>query len=69
MTNQEQYEIMCNIYEMTTRKMNNKEWVDFLTKQFDVSRSTAKDMLHAMMKIKKKDNLKKQKFNVEVWQP
>ncbi len=56
MTNQEQYDMMCNIYEMTVRKMTNKEWIDFLVQQFDVSRSTAKNMLHVMLSIKKSNN-------------
>ena len=43
-------------------KFTNSEWVDFLTKQFDISRRSAKEMLHTMFIIKKKDNLKKQ-FN------
>ncbi len=42
------------------RALTNSEWVDFLSKQFDVSRTSAKDMLHAMMSIKKEDNFKKQ---------
>jgi len=44
------------------RKLTNKEWVDFLSKQFTVSRTSAKEMLHVMMGVKKKDNFKKQ-FN------
>lgn len=59
MTNQEQYETMCNLYEMTVRKMTNKEWIDFLVQQFDVSRSTARNMLHGLMKMKKYDNFRK----------
>ena len=59
MTNQEQYEIMCNLYEMTVRKMTNKEWIDFLAQQFDVSRTTARNMLHGLMKMKKYDNINK----------
>lgn len=39
--------------------MTNKEWLDLLSKEFNVSRTSARDMLHAMMSIKKEDNLKK----------
>lgn len=41
-------------------KLTNHEWIDFLTKQFDISRTSAKEMLHAMMSVKKEDNFKKQ---------
>lgn len=44
------------------RKMSNNEWIDFLVSQFDVSRTSAKEMLHGMMRWKKEDNFKKQ-FN------
>lgn len=40
----------------------NKEWIDLLTKEFDISRTSAKEMLHVMMSVKKEDNFKKQ-FN------
>lgn len=43
-------------------KLSNKEWIDFLSKQFDISRTSAKEMLHVMMSVKKEDNFKKQ-FN------
>ena len=43
-------------------KLTNREWVDFLVKQFDISRTSAKEMLHGMMQIKKEDNFKKE-FN------
>lgn len=43
-------------------KFTNSEWKDFLCEQFDVSRTTAKDMLHALMSLKKEDSFKKQ-FN------
>ena len=46
----------------TPKRLTNKEWVDLLCEQFDVSRTSAKDMLHAMMSVKKEDNFKKQ-FN------
>lgn len=41
-------------------KLTNHEWIDFLTEQFDISRTSAKEMLHAMMSVKKEDNFKKQ---------
>lgn len=40
--------------------MTNHEWINFLTEQFNISRTSAKEMLHAMMSVKKEDNLKKQ---------
>lgn len=45
--------------------MTDKEWVDFLSHEFHVSRSSAREMLHALMVIKNKDNAKKafDKFN------
>lgn len=49
-------------YEVAKRKMSNNEWIDFLVSQFDVSRTSAKEMLHGMMRWKKEDNFKKQ-FN------
>ena len=44
------------------KKMTNKEWLDFLSEQFDISRTSARGMLHGMMQCKKEDNYKKQ-FN------
>ena len=44
------------------RRLINSEWIDFLTEQFDISRTSAKEMLHAMMSVKREDNFKKQ-FN------
>ena len=41
------------------RAMTNKEWIDFLSKEFSVSRTSARDMLHAMMTIKQYDNFKR----------
>lgn len=41
-------------------KLNNSEWVDLLSDQFNVSRNSAKNMLHFMMIIKKRDNFNKQ---------
>ena len=42
--------------------MTNSDWVNLLVKEFDVSRTSAKEMLHAMMCVKREDNFKKQ-FN------
>ena len=39
--------------------MTNQEWIDFLSKEFSVSRTSARDMLHAMMTIKRYDNFKR----------
>lgn len=41
-------------------KLSNSEWIDFLTEQFDISRTSAKEMLHVMMSVKREDNFKKQ---------
>lgn len=39
--------------------MTNKEWIDLLSKEFNVSRTSAKEMLHLMMSVKKEDNFKR----------
>lgn len=41
------------------QRMTNRQWVDFLVAQFDISRTSAKEMLHGMMRWKKEDNFKK----------
>ena len=41
-------------------KLTNSEWIGFLSDQFDISRTSAKEMLHAMMSVKREDNFKKQ---------
>lgn len=41
-------------------KLTNSEWIDFLSEQFDISRTSAKEMLHVMMSVKREDNFKKQ---------
>lgn len=43
-----------------SKRLSNKEWVDLLAEQFDVSRTSAKEMLHGMMRCKALDNFKKQ---------
>lgn len=40
--------------------LTNAEWIDFLSEQFAVSRTSAKEMLHVIMSVKKEDNFKKQ---------
>jgi hypothetical protein len=40
-------------------RMTNRQWICFLSAQFDISRTSAKEMLHGMMQRKKEDNLKK----------
>ena len=40
-------------------RLTNPEWIDFLSEQFDISRTSAKEMLHVMMSVKKEDNFKK----------
>ena len=40
-------------------KLTNSEWINFLASQFDISRTSAKEMLHVMMSVKKEDNFKK----------
>ena len=42
------------------KKMSNKEWVDFLSEQFTVSRTSAREMFHGLMRWKAEDNFKKQ---------
>ena len=42
------------------KKMSNKEWVDFLSDQFRISRTSARNMLHGMLKWKEWDNFKSQ---------
>lgn len=39
--------------------MTNQEWIDLLSKEFAVSRTSARDMLHALMTIKRYDNFKR----------
>lgn len=54
--------IIKRFKQLPERKMRNKEWIDFLAYQFDVSRTSAKEMLHCLMCCKREDNFKKQ-FN------
>lgn len=45
--------------ERKTGRMSNKDWINFLCEQFDISRTSARDMLHGMMNYKKEDNFKR----------
>lgn len=42
------------------KRLTNREWKDFLSEQFGVSKTSAKEMLHGMMRWKKEDNFKRQ---------
>lgn len=42
------------------KHLSNREMIDFLTEQFSVSRTSAKEMLHGLMRWKAEDNFKKQ---------
>ena len=39
-------------------RMTNRQWIDFLSAQFDISRTSAKEMLHGMMQWKKRTTSK-----------
>lgn len=41
-------------------KLTNHDWIDFLVEQFSISKTSAKEMLHVMMSVKREDNFKKQ---------
>lgn len=45
--------------------VKNSEWIDFLTDQFNISRTSARDMLHVMMSVKREDNFKKSSLAAE----
>ena len=51
---------VANGAPLLDERLSNSEWIDFLCKQFDISRTSAKEMLHVMMSVKKEDNFKKQ---------
>lgn len=51
--------IADEIKNATITRMTNRQWVVFLSEQFDISRTSAKEMLHGMMRWKKEDNFKK----------
>ena len=52
-------ESLPSVEPQISRRFTNKEWIDFLVSQFDISRTSAKDMLHGMMWMKKEDNFKR----------
>jgi hypothetical protein len=58
------YEIATEALEelkaKNTEKLTSAEWKDFLSEQFGISKTSAKEMLHVMMLVKKEDNFKKQ---------
>lgn len=57
------YEIAVEALEepkVENKGLTNAEWIDFLSEQFDISRTSAKEMLHTMMSVKREDNFKKQ---------
>jgi len=43
-------------------RLTNAEWKDFLSESFGISKSSAREMLHGMMSVKREDNFKK-RFN------
>ena len=51
--------LISNVPSAQPERMTNRQWVDFLSAQFDISRTSAKEMLHGMMRWKKEDNFKK----------
>lgn len=54
------YNVGIKNAEPKNSKLTNHEWIDFLSDQFDISRTSAKEMLHVMMSVKRNDNFKKQ---------
>lgn len=62
MPNEVNHRIWKEINELPSvqpERMTNRQWIDFLSAQFDISRTSAKEMLHRMMQWKKEDNFKK----------
>ena len=51
--------VLAELPSAQPERMNNRQWIDFLSAQFDISRTSAKEMLHGMMQCKKEDNFKK----------
>jgi hypothetical protein len=47
---------------ITSVRLTNRDWIDLLSSQFDISRSAAKNMLHCMMSIAHTEHAIKQ-FN------
>ena len=40
--------------------MTNEEWIDLLSKEWSVSRSMAREMLHRLYQVKRLDTLRKE---------
>lgn len=53
------FDVIDELPSVQPERMTNRQWVDFLSAQFDISRTSAKEMLHGMMRWKKEDNFKK----------
>lgn len=51
--------VLAELPSAQPERMTNRQWIDFLSAQFDISRTSAKEMLHRMMQWKKEDNFKK----------
>lgn len=51
--------LILSVPSAQPERMTNRQWIDFLSAQFDISRTSAKEMLHGMMQWKKEDNFKK----------
>jgi len=49
----------ASMTEDEPHRLSNREWKEFLAEQFGVSKTTAKEMLHSMMRWKKEDNFKR----------
>lgn len=58
----DQIETVIDALTPKGERMTNSEWVNLLVKEFDVSRTSAKEMLHVLMLVKREDNFKKE-FN------
>lgn len=48
-----------NLPSLQSERMTNKDWIDFLSEQFNVSRTSARAMLHGLIRCKAEDNFKK----------
>jgi hypothetical protein len=53
------YKALESVPSAQPERMTNRQWIGFLSAQFDISRKSAKEMLHGMMQCKKEDNFKK----------
>lgn len=47
------YKALENVPSAQPERMTNRQWIDFLSAQFDISRTSAKEMLRGMMQWKK----------------